>query len=519
MTWRKWTQIFIFSLVLTVCASPADAATFTITNTNDAGPGSLRQAIADASSNDTIVFGLAGCPCTITLQSGGLVIDKNLTIDGPAAPALMISANNSFPFVFSVIAGNTVDIEGLTVTGAAQIGMEGQDGAGVVNRGNLTIRNSVITGNVGSFLGGGIKNTFGSLTILGSTISGNTVTFTNPFMGGGGISNRGGTAVIRNSTIANNEGGADGGGIFAVDGGTTWLINSTVSGNHAFRGGAISFGGTTVNVVNSTIVKNNSANLEAGIHSGGSATFTLNNSIIGENRGSSSESNINLLSTTFIANHNVFTSIGPLPDPMVCSPLHGVNGNIVGVNGCGVRSLGTIVIPTLASNGGLTQTYALFDSSLAVNAGSNALAVDENNAPLTTDQRGTGFPRVGAGTVDMGAFELLPDTDSDGVVDELDNCDATPNPDQLDTDGDGAGNACDPDDDNDGAADGADNCPLVPNPDLSDLDLDGIGDACDSQTGPPTNKEQCKNNGWMRFNTPRTFENQGDCLRFLLFGF
>jgi hypothetical protein len=48
--------------------------------------------------------------------------------------------------------------------------------------------------------------------------------------------------------------------------------------------------------------------------------------------------------------------------------------------------------------------------------------------------------------------------------------------------------------------------------------LDGIGDACDSQTGPPSNKEQCKAGGWMRFNFLRMFNNQGDCLRFLLFG-
>jgi hypothetical protein len=113
---------------------------------------------------------------------------------------------------------------------------------------------------------------------------------------------------------------------------------------------------------------------------------------------------------------------------------------------------------------------------------------------------------------------VLVDSDGDGVVDELDNCDATPNPDQLDSDGDGIGNACDSDDDNDGVADGVDNCPLTSNPDQADFDHDGIGDTCDSQTGPPSEKEQCKNGGWARFNFPRLFTNQGDCLRFLVFG-
>src|SRR5437763_4175546 len=33
--------------------------------------------------------------------------------------------------------------------------------------------------------------------------------------------------------------------------------------------------------------------------------------------------------------------------------------------------------------------------------------------------------------------------------------------------------------------------------------------------GPPTNKDQCKYNGWMGFNFPRSFENQGDCVGYL----
>jgi len=33
--------------------------------------------------------------------------------------------------------------------------------------------------------------------------------------------------------------------------------------------------------------------------------------------------------------------------------------------------------------------------------------------------------------------------------------------------------------------------------------------------GPPTNKDQCKNDGWKNFNTPRTFKNQGDCIQYV----
>ena len=48
-----------------------------------------------------------------------------------------------------------------------------------------------------------------------------------------------------------------------------------------------------------------------------------------------------------------------------------------------------------------------------------------------------------------------------------------------------------------------------------DADNDGIIDACDAQVGPPTNKDQCKNGGWMNFNSPRTFKNQGDCIQYV----
>lgn len=71
------------------------------------------------------------------------------------------------------------------------------------------------------------------------------------------------------------------------------------------------------------------------------------------------------------------------------------------------------------------------------------------------------------------------------------------------------------DGDGDGVVDAVDNCPMTPNSDQADSDGDGIGDTCDTPSGAPTNKEQCKNGGWMNFTTPRKFKNQGDCIQFV----
>jgi hypothetical protein len=71
------------------------------------------------------------------------------------------------------------------------------------------------------------------------------------------------------------------------------------------------------------------------------------------------------------------------------------------------------------------------------------------------------------------------DSDGDGVDDNLDNCPGVANADQLNTDGDAQGNACDPDDDNDTVTDTADNCSLVVNANQTNTDGDAQGDACD----------------------------------------
>ena len=72
------------------------------------------------------------------------------------------------------------------------------------------------------------------------------------------------------------------------------------------------------------------------------------------------------------------------------------------------------------------------------------------------------------------------DSDGDEVADTSDNCPATANADQNDTDADGTGDVCDDDKDGDTVLNDADNCPLIANTDQADADVNGQGDVCDA---------------------------------------
>ena len=424
----------------TATPTPTPAGNIIVTNTNDSGPGSLRQALADANDGDTIGFAVSG---TIGLTSGELVIDKNITISGPGSNVLTVRRSSGSFRVFHVMPGHTVTIQGITIS----FGYGGSGGGGIYlddhvtasiadcsltnNIGGavfidgyggtmLTVLNSSITDNsAGSSElggnGGGIYNNAGTLTIIGSTISHNTAWF-GDFLGGGGggILNAYGTLVISNTTIRNNQAGLSGGGISGN--GTITITDSTISGNVAGETGgqgATGFGGGiwssgTLTVTNCTIsgnVANGSTfkggGVGGGIYNGGSADVgnsTSSDNYAGVHGGS-------IYGGTFDIGNSVLNGGSPENIYGAAVTSHGYNvcsDNGGGFfNGPGDQINTDPMLGPLQNNGGLTFTHELLTGSPAIDAG------DPNfTPPPYYDQRGPVFWRMRNGRIDVGSFEV-----------------------------------------------------------------------------------------------------------------
>ena len=335
---------FLASMVLGMLAvaSPAWAETLTVTNKDDSGTGSLRAAVATANTNseaDTITFDLPEGENTITLTTDQISFTESqkTTVDGGAG--------------------------GVTVSGGDATRVFYVDSGGNLSTKRLTISD----GSAPTAQGGGIFNRGGVLSIIDSTVSGNSSRW------GGGVasltslSGMGGT-TIENSTISGNTASHIGGGVYNIEGLVT-ISNSTITNNTApeDRGaGVASYGKTDTSTV-------------------------VGSSIIAANPNTDVD---------FLAEygHNSFSSDGHnvVGDGNATANLDGT-GDQTGVADPRLRPL--------ADNGGSTKTHELLEGSPAI---------DEGATSLTTDQRGKLRPfddpdvmnATGGDGSDVGSFEV-----------------------------------------------------------------------------------------------------------------
>lgn len=439
-------------------------STFTVTNTNDSGAGSLRAEIALATADgnaDVIDFAPSMVGATLPLSTIGnesvgasaLAITTAITIQG-SGQTLTRSAAAPAMRLFLVEGGGNLTLEDLWLRNGDAAGQSGIDGAGgpgmggaIFNQGTLNINESTLSGNQaaggvavtnggsgaqtgggGGFTSGGGQGTFaGSFALTQTRVA---------FTGGGGsdLVNIEPDANLPADILAPSGNGVGGnalGGAIFNSGGTVVITNSTLSGNAANGGlgnlaGGAAGGGAIFNIdgavtlINDTLagnLVNGGGGTTAGSADGGAvynlsefddlpqiaALVTTANTILATSTGDV------ISGTTFIFD-------GSFPQTDVYN--NQVNGTAtINASGPNIVSMAavnlggtlsgtafTIANPHLAplhNNGGSTPTLALEPGSPAIDAGSNSAATG-----LATDQRGGA--RVFNNTVDIGAFELQP---------------------------------------------------------------------------------------------------------------
>jgi chitodextrinase len=372
-------------------------------------PAALISAISVANSTNGTVTLTSGCTYTLTAlnnttDGGGVglpVITGKVTIQGSGATIARSSATGTPTFrIFDVASAGSLTLNSVTIkNGLANNATQG--GGGIINHGTLTVTGSTFTGNSApsstGTSGGGINNS-GTLNLSTSTFTGNSA------QEGGGVFNQK-TATVTNDTFANNTATIYGGGALLNAAGTMTVTGSTFTGNTGPGGGAID-NDTTLNISDSTFTGN------TGGSNGGGAIInfgptTVTQSTISGNSSPFGANILNYTGFTFKIGMSVVANGQGGPNCGGGQPVTDTGYNIDTGSTCGFSTANNSKSSTspqlgpLASNGGPTQTMALPSGSPAV----DAIPASTPGCTGTTDQRGTTRPQ-GTGC-DIGAYELV----------------------------------------------------------------------------------------------------------------
>lgn len=397
-------------------ATSAPAATFLVTTTADSGPGSLRQAVADANAStgpDTIAFSGLSWPATISLVAPRMDVVGELTIEGPGPKLLTIEGDGTVTGLFrldrSADVQNRLVLRGATVRSFRYLyggAIEGYGATGpeplesvIEVDGCVFEENGWASGDPNAQ--GGAISASGALTIRRSEFVGNTTGGN-----GGGAVQSSGSLLVEDSLFWGNSAESDGGGAIRILGSgavTRRIVNSTFSDNHVTvdsanndGGGAIAFvglgAGTGLQVYsctfagNTTVQGGGGAILFTSQAAPGFSSLTISSSVFAGNTSGGSPNDLSPAADASVtADYSLFQA-------HASAAAAGIDSTVSSLFG---------VDPLLASivdNGGPTRTRRPGIGSPAIDAGTNALG-------LSWDQRGAGFPRVVGGAADVGAHE------------------------------------------------------------------------------------------------------------------
>ncbi len=316
----------------------------------DQGGGALfsdggKLTVQNSTINSNVANGAAGSGGGILVVPGSALTVTNSTLSQNTA----VRAGGGIEVAATVTKTVSALLNDVDLLQNATGNTPGNGGAlHITGPGTVTVLGSTITGNTASAEGGGLWNSAsGTLTVDKSTLSGNTATGAAADHGGGGLYNDGGVLNVSNSTISGNSAQATGGGVLSVAGTTT--------------------------IINATIYENSAASGAGGINSA-AGTTTIANSIVAHSAATGADC------AGVTANSENLDSDGTCQATVTADPKLG----------------------PLQLNGGTTFTHELLTGSPAINAGDNAICAA---APINNvDQRGQVRP-FGV-TCDLGAYEL-----------------------------------------------------------------------------------------------------------------
>ena len=343
---------------------------------------------------DVVELSLAGAGEDAAL-SGDLDITDSLTLTGNGARRTVIDAGG-VALGDRVLdldpAGSGIDVEitGVTLRG----GSVATDGGGIRSKGHLALTESVLAGNAAGDHGGGLlvdaNNAVAELD--GVIVRDNRAKRT-----GAGLGNRG-TLTLSRVTVDGNAADGEAGGLW--NGGLVTLRGVTLSGNRAAGMGGGQFAGAMTNggsasLANVTVSGN--VGDPGGIHNGG--LLRLTNVTINHNTGGIF--NCTGCGGTVRVANTIVADSGFIFNVNCYGALVSLGHNLDDGTGCGFTAAGDLqnanpALGPLALSVGRTRTHALLAGSQALDAGDNA------SCPAI-DQRGV--PRPQGAACDIGAHE------------------------------------------------------------------------------------------------------------------
>lgn len=410
----KTTKNYVF-LILMSFLTMVSYGQLIVTNSNDSGPGSLRDAVGEANDSPGINEIIFDANYTIALTSGEILVTDNLTITGSGVGNTVIDASSNSDRIFNfqidggLLGGGSSILQEITLTGGTAAGTTDGGGAIIVDVDGgilpytFSITNSEFSSNTSasesSGDGGG-----GAIYVNGAILEVNGSTFTDNMAsaatGSGGAifyrSDAGFTALsVTNSTFDTNTAGRAGGAIEIASADDLMFTDVGFTGNAAMgtpgNGGALHISGAANSTFTGGTIAGNSAGNEGGGLWNGSGTMTITGTTIDGNNADGNDSGASGGGGIYNEGGDIITLAGTMIINNVATTGASGSGGGLLIAGGSFVATETSITGNLANRagGGIEVRNALSDDSPAALTLTDCL-LDGNNAGADAPAPGNG---------------------------------------------------------------------------------------------------------------------------------